>query len=77
MLRNDMNMKLTKVPPDPRKPIDSFLSGIMKGETLFNKGSTYLEIMSFGCFSCVRLFATPWTVAQQFPLSMRFSRREY
>ena len=27
-------------------------------------------------FSCVRLFATPWTVARQAPLSMGFSRRE-
>ena len=25
----------------------------------------------------VRLFATPWTVAYQAPLSMRFSRQEY
>ena len=46
MLRNDMKMKLTKVPPHPRKPVESFLSGIMKEEILFNKGSTYLEIMS-------------------------------
>ena len=28
-------------------------------------------------FSPVRLFATPWTVACQAPLSMGFSRREY
>ena len=28
-------------------------------------------------FSCVRLFATPWTVAYQAPLSMGFSRQEY
>ena len=28
-------------------------------------------------FSCVWLFATPWTVAHQSPLSMGFSRREY
>ena len=28
-------------------------------------------------FSCVRLFATPWTVALQAPLSMGFSRQEY
>ena len=28
-------------------------------------------------FSHVRLFATPWTVAHQAPLSMRFSRQEY
>ena len=28
-------------------------------------------------FSHVRLFATPWTVAYQAPLSMGFSRQEY
>ena len=27
--------------------------------------------------SCVQLFMTPWTVAHQAPLSMRFSRKEY
>ena len=27
--------------------------------------------------SCVRLFATPWTIAYQTPLSMEFSRQEY
>ena len=27
--------------------------------------------------SCVRLFATPWTVACQAPLSKGFSRQEY
>jgi len=27
--------------------------------------------------SRVRLFATPWTVAYQAPLSMEFSRQEY
>ena len=29
------------------------------------------------CFSHVQLFVTPWTVALQVPLSMRFSRQEY
>ena len=29
------------------------------------------------CCSRVRLFATPWTVAHQAPLSMGFSRQEY
>ena len=29
------------------------------------------------CFRCIRLFATPWTVARQAPLSMGFSRQEY
>ena len=28
-------------------------------------------------FSCVQLFATPWTVARQALLSMEFSRQEY
>ena len=28
-------------------------------------------------FSCVRLFATPWTIALQAPLSVGFSRQEY
>ena len=27
--------------------------------------------------SCVRLFATPWTIAYQAPPSMEFSRQEY
>ena len=29
------------------------------------------------CFSCVRLFVTPWTAARQAPLSMEFSRQAY
>ena len=27
--------------------------------------------------SCVGLFATPWTIAHQAPVSMEFSRQEY
>ena len=30
-----------------------------------------------GCFTCVPIFETPWTVALQAPLSMGFSRQEY
>ena len=33
--------------------------------------------MLLGHFSCVWIFATPWTVARQAPLSMGFSRQEY
>ena len=29
------------------------------------------------CFSRVRLFATPWTIARQSPLSIELSRQEY
>ena len=36
--------------------------------------SAHPEVKSL---SCVRLFATPWTVAHQAPLSMGFSRQEY
>ena len=34
-------------------------------------------MLLLGRFSRVRLFATPWTVACQAPLSMAFSRQEY
>jgi hypothetical protein len=33
-----------------------------------------MKVKSLGC---VRLFATPWTVAYQAPPSMGFSRQEY
>ena len=33
--------------------------------------------MKVKLLSCVQLFATPWTVACQAPLSMGFSRQEY
>ena len=38
---------------------------------------TELNWCMLSCFSCVRLFATPWTVACPAPLSMGFSRQEY
>ena len=34
-------------------------------------------ICMFSHLSCVQLFATPWTVAHQVPLSMEFSRQEH
>ena len=33
--------------------------------------------MKVKSLSCVRLFATPWTLADQAPLSMGFSRQGY
>ena len=33
--------------------------------------------VKWSCFSHVQLFATPWTIACQTPLSMGFSRQEY
>ena len=39
--------------------------------------SLHVCMCMLSCFSCVPLFATPWTVAPQAPLSMWFSRQEY
>ena len=36
-----------------------------------------LLLLLLSRFSCVRLFATPWTAAYQALLSMGFSRQEY
>ena len=38
---------------------------------------THTHACLLSCFSCVRLFVTPWTIASQAPLSMGFSRQEY
>ena len=39
---------------------------------------TYRKYMCYAyALICVQLFSTPWTVAHQAPLSMRFSRQEY
>ena len=37
----------------------------------------FLLACMVNCFSCVRLFATPWTIACLALLSMVFSRQEY
>ena len=42
---------------------------------LFPSLNTQMCVLSH--FSHVRLFATPWIVAHQAPLSMGFSRKEY
>ena len=36
----------------------------------------HYEVKAF-LLSCIRLFAAPWTVARQAPLSMEFSRQEH
>ena len=45
------------------------------GSAVKNPPAVHVCILSH--FSCVRLFATPWTVTHQAPLSMGFSRQEY
>ena len=37
----------------------------------------YIDVCMLSSSSLVRLFATPWTVAHQPPLSMGFFRQEY
>ena len=48
----------------------------------FRKYKTHINtcisvLLAQSLLSCVRLFVTPWTVAQQDPLSMGFPRQEY
>ena len=42
---------------------------------LFRSTTHFLIVVQL--LTCVQLFATPWTVACQAPLSMRFPRQEY
>ena len=37
----------------------------------------YVYAAALSCFTHVQLFANPWTVARQAPLSMGFSRQDY
>ena len=42
-----------------------------------SRESTFNAVVRVKSLSRVQLFVTPWTVAQQAPPSMRFSRQEY
>ena len=70
---------------EPRSPVlqvDSSLSE-PPGEPILVKDTKYIDTHTrmYACllsrFSCVWLFTTLWTVAQQAPLSMGFSRQKY
>ena len=39
--------------------------------------SKWLDGSMLSCFCCARLCETPWTIAYQAPLSMRFPRQEF
>ena len=54
-----------------------FVSKVMS--LLFNTLSRFVIafLIEVLVSQCVQLFATPWTVAHQAPLSMKFSRQEY
>ena len=63
------------------------VEGVGRSQTLENlqadldKGDLCLSAQSLtgvlSCLSCVRLLVTPWSMAQQAPLSINFSRQEY
>ena len=38
---------------------------------------SYMLLLLLSHFSCVQLYAAPWTAAHQAPPSMGFSRQEY
>ena len=53
---------------------------VEQGIAIFHYTPLYFILLSYECaqsLSRVRLFATPWTVACQAPLSMEFSKQEY
>ena len=54
----------------------TFQAKILEWVAIFFSTSWKWE-MKVKSLSCVRLFATPWTVAYQDPLSMGFPRQEY
>ena len=58
---------MLQVPQSPRSPMHDYPGRPVLG----------LHACVLSCFSPVRLFAAPWTVARQAPLSMGFSRQEY
>ena len=52
-------------------------SGHVTGKGQFSFQSLTKAIVKAKSLISVQLFATPWTVAYQAPLSMRFSKQEY
>ena len=53
------------------------LEPIIQSEVSQKEKHQYSMLLLLSRFSCVRLCATPWTVAHQAPPSMGFSRQEY
>ena len=53
-----------------------FLEGVDQLEPRSTSSEDHQKV-KVKSLSCVRLFATPWTVAHQAPPSMGFSRKEY
>ena len=67
--------------PRDSSPPGSPVPGILQARTLewvaISFSNAWKWKVKGKLFSCVRLFATPWTAADQAPLSMGLSRQEY
>ena len=63
----------------PAPPSSHLWAGTIPDVTVLSSGrNDQRHLLPHACvFSRVRLFATPWTVAQVSPLNMGFSRQEY
>ena len=72
---------LTLCNPTDSSPPGSPVPGILQARTLewvaISFSNAWKWKVKVKSLSHVRLFATPWTVAYQAPLSMGFSRQEY
>ena len=56
--------------------VDLYAANLENKAKIFPK-KWYDRCVCVCALSCVWLFATPWTVAHQAPLSIEFSRQEY
>ena len=67
--------------PIDGSPLGSPIPGILQARTLDGVAISFSNAWKWKVkvksLSCVRLLATPWTVAHQAPPSMGFSRQEY
>ena len=58
-------------------PSKEYYSNIQYNIISYNTIFLVIQWSEVKSLSCVRLFATPWTVAYQAPQSMEFSKQEY
>ena len=60
-----------------RNLMQNLYKGLLRQPIGYVKHKAEEEKVKVKSLSCVRLFANPWTVAFQAPLTMEFSRLEY
>ena len=80
----ELSLKLVLIQLQKKLLKNSVLT-ILQSLSIWSKSKRWKSLLSacfmcvcmLSCFSRIRLFVTPWTVALQAPLSMGFSRQEY